>query len=182
MKNCVPDVLTSDLAVVFCGSALGDVSWKRRAYYANPGNRFWQTLAEAGFTPQLLQPQEYTLVLRFGIGLTDLVKTDHGQDDHIFDGHIDMASARARLTRKIVRWQPAVLAFTSKTAARQYLGHGVKCGRQSETIGLTVVWVLPSTSGLARRFFDIDSWKELASYVRSDPTRLSYTSQCRRNR
>ncbi|MHB8070450.1 MAG: mismatch-specific DNA-glycosylase [Candidatus Cryosericum sp.] len=166
MRSLVPDVLAKGLDIVFCGSALGDVSWKRRAYYANAGNRFWQTLAQTGLTPQQFAPQEYRLVAGCGIGLTDLVKTDHGQDEHIFDGHIDLDLARLSLRRKILRWQPSVLAFTSRTAARQFMGHPALCGRQSETIRQTIIWVLPSTSGLARRFFDITPWKELVHFVR----------------
>ena len=165
MRSLVPDVLVKGLDVVFCGSALGDVSWKRRAYYANAGNRFWQTIAETGLTPRQLAPQEYPLVTAYGIGLTDLVKTDHGQDEHIFDGHIDLTAARASLRRKVLRYQPRVLAFTSRTVARQFLGHAAPCGRQPETIGTTMIWVLPSTSGLARRFFDITPWRDLVQWV-----------------
>ncbi len=161
--DLVPDVLGPGLRVVFCGTALGDVSWRRQAYYANPGNTFWQTLAEAGLTPFRLEPQEYTLLPEWGIGLTDLVKSDHGQDARIFDGHVDIAAARDVLTAKILRWQPSVLAFTSKTVAFRYLGHRVPYGRQPGHIGTTSLWVLPSTSGLARRFFTVEPWRELAA-------------------
>jgi len=161
----IPDVLTYGLRVVFCGSALGDVSWERKAYYANPGNRFWQTLEEVGLTPRRLAPGEYPRLVDWGIGLTDLVKTDHGQDAHIFDGHVDLNRARRLLTSKVLRWQPRVLAFTSRTAAAQFFGWRSSPGRQEECIGRTVVWVLPSTSGLARRFFDIALWLDLARFV-----------------
>ncbi|MBA4364900.1 MAG: mismatch-specific DNA-glycosylase [Coprothermobacter sp.] len=164
----IPDVLTDGLRVVFCGSALGDVSWERRAYYANPGNHFWQTLAEVGLTPRRLAAEEYPRLLDWGIGLTDLVKTDHGQDAHIFDGHVDLNEARRLLRSKVLRWQPRVLAFTSRTVAAQFLGWRAVPGRQRECIGQTVLWVLPSTSGLARRFFDIALWQDLARFVR-DP-------------
>lgn len=162
----VPDVLIPGLAVVFCGSALGDYSWHRRAYYANPGNRFWQTLAEVGLTPCRLTPQEYPSVQRHGIGLTDLVKTEHGQDQAIFDGHVDLDSSRSALRAKIEGCKPGVLAFTSKTVAARFLGRTVHAGRQPECIDKTILWVLPSTSGLARRFFDIEPWRELAALVR----------------
>ncbi|MFA4932219.1 MAG: mismatch-specific DNA-glycosylase [Caldisericia bacterium] len=165
----IPDVLTDGLRVVFCGSALGDVSWERRAYYANPGNRFWQTLAEVGLTPRRLAAEEYPRLVDWGIGLTDLVKTDHGQDAHIFDGHVDLDEACRLLRSKVLRWQPRVLAFTSRTVAAQFFGWRAVPGRQRECIGQTVLWVLPSTSGLARRFFDITLWQELARFV-SDPS------------
>ncbi|MCX6063572.1 MAG: mismatch-specific DNA-glycosylase [Caldiserica bacterium] len=161
----IPDVLADGLRIVFCGSALGDVSWERRAYYANPGNRFWQTLAEVGLTPRRLMAEEYPRLVDWGIGLTDLVKTDHGQDAHIFDGHVDMDEARRLLTAKVLRWQPRVLAFTSKTVAGQFLRRRAMQGRQQECIGRTAVWVLPSTSGLARRFFDIGPWRELVRFI-----------------
>jgi TDG/mug DNA glycosylase family protein len=164
--SLIPDVLTDGLRVVFCGSALGDVSWERRAYYANPGNRFWRTLAEVGLTPRRLAAEEYPRLVDWGIGLTDLVKTDHGQDAHIFDGHVNLDGARALLRAKVLRWQPCVLAFTSRTVAAQFLGKRAMPGRQQERIGRIVVWVLPSTSGLARRFFDIGPWQDLARFVR----------------
>jgi TDG/mug DNA glycosylase family protein len=165
-RELIPDVLTDGLRVVFCGSALGDVSWERRAYYANPGNRFWKTLAEVGLTPRRLATEEYRLLVDWGIGLTDLVKTDHGQDAHIFDGHADLDKARRLLRAKVLRWQPRVLAFTSRTVAAQFLGRRTGTGRQQERIGQTAIWILPSTSGLARRFFDIEPWQDLARFVR----------------
>lgn len=166
VRELIPDVLADNLRLVFCGSALGDVSWERKAYYANPGNRFWQTLAEAGLTPRRLAAEEYPRLLDWGIGLTDLIKTDHGQDMYVFDGHVDLDEARRLLTLKVLRWQPRVLAFTSRTAAAQFLGRRVLPGRQQECIGRTVVCALPSTSGLARRFFDIGPWRDLARIVR----------------
>jgi len=165
LEELIPDVLSVGLKLVFCGSALGDVSWKWRAYYANPGNRFWQILAQVGLTPGQLQPREYTRLMEWGIGLTDLVKTDHGQDAHIFDGHVDVAEARRLLRSKIMRWQPRVLAFTSRTVAVQFLGRRVVLGLQPDHIGTTMLWVLPSTSGLARRFFDIAPWQDLVLFL-----------------
>jgi len=166
----IPDVLSVGLNLVFCGSALGDVSWRKRAYYANPANRFWQTLAEVGLTPRRLAAEEYPRLLESGIGLTDLVKTDHGQDAHIFDGHVDLDEARSLLTEKVLRWQPHVLAFTSRTVAASFLGRRALTGLQPDHIGTTVLWVLPSTSGLARRFFDIGPWQDLALFLQ-DMTR-----------
>ena len=49
--SVLPDVLVPGLAVVFCGSAVGAASARRRAYYAGPGNAFWRTLSEVGLTP-----------------------------------------------------------------------------------------------------------------------------------
>lgn len=61
------DVLADDLAIVFCGTAVGNVSMKRGATYAGPGNMFWPTLYADGLTPRPLQPEEYREVLTFGL-------------------------------------------------------------------------------------------------------------------
>ena len=43
-KHLMPDLLAPGLDLVFCGTAPSPVSFKARAYYANPGNAFWPTL------------------------------------------------------------------------------------------------------------------------------------------
>ena len=57
---------------------------------------------------------------------------------------------------------PTHLAFNGKSAARAALGRKVDYGPQPERIGGATVWVLPSTSGAARGFWDIEPWRELA--------------------
>ena len=82
----LPDVLSSGLRVVFCGSAAGMRSAEVRAYYAGPGNRFWPLLHGLGLTPRPLRPQEFREVLAYGLGLTDLAKTAFGPDGRLPKG------------------------------------------------------------------------------------------------
>ncbi len=58
--------------------------------------------------------------------------------------------------------EPAYLAFNGKNAARGALEQAVDFGPQEEQIGGAAAWVLPSTSGAARRYWDIGPWQELA--------------------
>ena len=90
--DVLPDVLGPGLHIVFCGSAAGAVSARVGAYYAGPGNRFWRTLHRVGLTPRLLAPAEFHTVLRYGIGLTDLCKTESGADADL-SRHADDAAA-----------------------------------------------------------------------------------------
>ena len=76
----LPDVLQPGLRLVFCGTAAGTASARARAYYAGPGNRFWEILFETGLTTERLRPSQFREVLRYGIGLTDMVKTASGSD------------------------------------------------------------------------------------------------------
>lgn len=164
----IPDVLRPGLKLVFCGTGPSRISDRAKAYYANPGNRFWPTLHAVGLTPRRLAPAEYPLLAEFGIGLTDIAKAHVGQDAEIDPAHIDATA----LARRIRRNAPGILAFTSKMAASLYLGRPtgrIDYGFAGETIGPTKLYVLPSPSGLATSYWDIDWWKKLAA-VSSRPS------------
>ncbi|MBS0431922.1 MAG: mismatch-specific DNA-glycosylase [Proteobacteria bacterium] len=158
----LPDVLAPDLRVVFCGTAAGTRSARDGAYYAHPGNYFWRTLFETGLTPRRLSPHEFPRVPEFGIGLTDLAKRHFGADHELPRDAFDAAS----LQRKIARCKPRIIAFTSKNAAYGYFGRVLAYGEQDERVATSRVFVLPSPSGQARKFWDIEPWHELARAVR----------------
>lgn len=157
----IEDLLTPGLRLVFCGTALGRESARQRAYYAKPGNQFWPVLHRVGLTPRQFAPQEYPQLLSLGMGLTDLCKTACGNDDELPQGALDTAA----FANKILVCQPKFLAFTSKNGASAYLQRRVgkiDYGLQPERIGATQLFVLPSTSGLARRWWREEVWTELA--------------------
>jgi TDG/mug DNA glycosylase family protein len=133
----------------------------RSAYYAHPRNRFWAALAEAGLVDRRMRPEEYRELLRHGIGLTDLAKQAHGLDKDLRIGFFD----RAGLELRIRCFEPSVLAFNGQKAARIFLhrprDERIDYGAQSETIGRTRIWVLPSTSPANPRW-DVGPWRWLA--------------------
>ena len=161
----LPDVLGPGLAVVICGSAVGAKSAAAAAYYAGPGNRFWTTLHEIGLTPRRLDPHEYPGLIEFGIGLTDLAKYRSGGDRALRRGDDDMAGLRD----KIEAWAPRALAFNGKRAAERVLGRAAEYGPQRERVGGSRTFVLPSTSGAARRYWNIAEWRTLAAAVKRRP-------------
>src|SRR5262249_2478186 len=108
--HVLPDVLAPNLKIIFCGSAAGTASALARAYYAKAGNKFWPTLAATGLTPQRIAPHDYPRVIEFGIGLTDMCKTEFGQDEAL-TGEGDDARA---VLRKVRYFKPHVLAFNGK--------------------------------------------------------------------
>ncbi len=79
----LPDVLVPGLDVVFVGTAPSRRSAAVGAYYAHPGNRFWQTLFETGITPRLYEPHEYPQLIHLGIGFTDMAKRASGMDHEL---------------------------------------------------------------------------------------------------
>ncbi len=157
--NVLPDLLASRLAIVFCGSAASGASARAGAYYAGPGNRFWPTLFATGLTPRQFRPREFREILKLGIGLTDMAKTVSGVDAALPAGADDAAGLR----HKVERYQPAILAFVGKRAGRALLSRPVEYGPQSETVGHTGLFVLPSPSGAAQRWWDENWWHALAA-------------------
>jgi TDG/mug DNA glycosylase family protein len=109
-------------------------------------------------TPVRLLPAEFDQLPEYGIGLTDICKVLHGSDEEVGTVEFDIAG----LQERVAEVEPANLAFNGKNAARGALERGVDYGLQPERIGGAAVWVLPSTSGAARRFWDIGPWRELA--------------------
>lgn len=161
MADVLPDVLVPDLAAVFCGNAAGKVSAQRGAYYAGPGNYFWPVLHEAGLTPVRLEPAEFRRLPEFGLGLTDACKGSFGSDAEVGTADHDAV----RLEEAIRRVAPSHLAFVGKKAAQTVLGKRVGYGAQPDPFAGAQTWVMPSPSGLARRFWSVEPWQELAAAV-----------------
>ena len=162
----LPDVLATGLDVVFCGSAAGTKSAQLRAYYAGPGNKFWPMLHEVGLTPHRIAPHDYRQLLRYQLGLTDLAKFASGPDAHLTRGDFCAESLR----RKLAKFRPRVLAFTSKRAATEFFGHSVDCGLSAVQVHDALVFTLSSPSGLASGYWDNGRhWHELGRLVRSLP-------------
>lgn len=158
--HVLPDVLQPGLKIVFCGTAPSRRSAADHAYYAHPGNMFWRALHTSGLTPRLLSPAEFRSLPEYGFGLTDLAKHDAGNDDQLPRDAFDVVA----LHDKIARYTPRVLAFTSKHAARSALGQISGYGLQDPRVADSKIFVLPSPSGQARRYWDLRPWQALAEY------------------
>jgi TDG/mug DNA glycosylase family protein len=119
-------------------------------------------LHEIGLTPKRFEPEQYRMVSSLGLGFTDLAKRISGNDAVLRQEHFDSKGLR----RKILKFQPNIVAFTSKRAAEEFLGKPVKYGLLDEPVGSSCLFVLPSPSGAARRWWRVDVWHDLAELVR----------------
>ena len=98
------------------------------------------------------------------IGLTDLAKYESGMDKGLSSAAYDAPT----LIKKIKLYTPSLLAFTGKRPASIFmlsaLEYDVKhYGEQPVRIGPTRIFVLPSPSGAARRWWSIKPWLTLAN-------------------
>ena len=143
----IRDVIAPGLGVLFCGINPGLYSAATGCHFARPGNRFWPALHAAGFTRRRLQPWEREELLAAGIGVTNLVRRATVAADELAPAEL-RAGAR-RLARKVARFRPRVVAIVGIGAYRTAFDRPrATLGRQDETIGGALVWVLPNTSGL----------------------------------
>ena len=147
----LPDVIAPDLKVLFCGINPGLYTAAIGHHFGRPGNRFWPTLHQAGFTPRLLSPFEEKELLTLGYGITNVVDHATAAADELTDE--DYRAGGKRLIKKIERFKPKVLAVLGVGAYRVAFGRkNAKVGKQDERIGETELWVLPNPSGLNAHF------------------------------
>jgi TDG/mug DNA glycosylase family protein len=159
----LPDLLTSGLDLVICGTGVGTRSAAVGQYYAGAGNRFWRMLAEVGLTTEQLTPAQYERLLSFGIGLTDLVKGEAGADRALRFSRADATVLHSTL----MLYQPWCLCFNGKRAAQEFFrNQSVSYGVQATRLGRTVLFVAPSTSAAANGSWDMAVWRDLAARVR----------------
>jgi TDG/mug DNA glycosylase family protein len=162
----LPDILQPGLRLVLCGTAASAASARVSAYYGGPGNRFWDILFETGLTPKRLCPSQFREVTQYGIGLTDIVKTASGSDASLPAESFDPD----RLRDHIFMLKPRFLAFNGKRSAKAFFARSnIRYGLQTSHLGSTSLFVLPSTSGAARGFWDPQHWHDLAGLVGVGP-------------
>jgi double-stranded uracil-DNA glycosylase len=143
----VRDVIAPNLRVLFCGINPGLYSAVTGHHFARPGNRFWPTLFQAGFTPRLLIPAEEQELLTLGYGITNFVPRATATADEL--AAKELVAGRHRLETKVKRYQPQVVAVLGISAYRTAFSQKVvTLGPQPERLLQSVVWVLPNPSGL----------------------------------
>lgn len=143
----VPDVIAPGLQVLFCGINPGLYTAAVGHHFARPGNRFWPALYAAGFTDRLLSPFEEHALLKLGYGITNIVEratataAELSAEEFVVGGR--------NLTAKVLRYHPRYVAVLGIGAYRTAFKQPAAVpGRQHQTIGSSVLWVLPNPSGL----------------------------------
>lgn len=145
--NTISDVIAPGLRVLFCGINPGLYSGATGHHFARPGNRFWPALYASGFTDRLLSPSEKRELLKDGYGITNVIARTTASETDLKRQEY-MAGAR-RLKAKLRRYQPKFLAVLGIGAYRvAFARPKAVLGRQEETMGNVIVWVLPNPSGL----------------------------------
>ena len=92
----------------------------------------------------MLEPGEQSLLLRYGVGLTNAAKrTTRGSGDL---RKADFVGAAERLEEIARTLQPQAIGFVGKAAYTGIYGGRAEHGLQERRLGDTALFVLPSTS------------------------------------
>ena len=143
----IQDVIAPGLRILFVGINPGLWSGATGHHFARPGNRFWPAIHRAGLTPELLSPDRQEELLRYGIGVANLVaRTTASAAELTLD---ELRAGGASIVPKILRFRPRKVAFLGVSTYRVAFGlPKAAIGGQPERIGSSEVWVLPNPSGL----------------------------------
>jgi TDG/mug DNA glycosylase family protein len=143
----VADVIASGLAVLFCGINPGLYSGAVGHHFARPGNRFWRTLHESGFTDRKLSPFEENELLNFSLGITNFVNRATATAAEVSAD--ELARGALAVTRKARRHRPRYVAVLGLSAYRTaFRRPHATVGKQPQRLGPSQVWLLPNPSGL----------------------------------
>jgi len=161
------DIVRPGLRVIIAGTIAAWDRAEREHYYDGAGNKFWVLLHESGLVPQLLAPDEDERVVEFGVGLTDLVRTQPSPPGE--PPRFDVPSFHRLLRRN----RPRALAWVSKTAASSYArAAGERAPRGYGPLSWTVAgvpaFVLPGPSGANNGMplpLRIALWADLADFL-----------------
>lgn len=141
------DLIAPDLRVLFCGINPSLYSGYTGHHFGRPGNRFWPALHAAGFTSRRLLPEQEKELLALGLGITSLVERATTAADELTPA--ELIAGGQRLLIKIETYHPKAIAILGIGAYRTAFNRPrAVAGRQVETLGSALLWVLPNPSGL----------------------------------
>jgi TDG/mug DNA glycosylase family protein len=140
----LPDYLQPGLRLVIVGINPGYYSAQVGHYYARPGNLFWWGLSNSGLLSKPFTADMDALLLEEGIGMTDIVKRPTHSSGELTQAEFD--EGRKITSQKIEAYAPRVACFVGILGATAFLGRQVKPGPQTEKIGSTHLFAVPSPS------------------------------------
>lgn len=142
------DRIKPGVRVLFVGINPGIRSSQTGHHFAGFSNRFWTLLYESGLVAERITFEDDDRLPEFGYGITNIVPRPTPGIDTILPP--EYQAGRLKLRRKILRFQPAIVAMVGVTVYRAMFPErkgAVKLGRQPERIGATEVFVVPNPSG-----------------------------------
>jgi double-stranded uracil-DNA glycosylase len=146
------DIIEARPRILFVGINPSIRSEQAGHHFASPGNPFWRLLFASGLLPIELTHESDIRLPEFGLALTNLCsRATRSAADLTTD---ELNRGAKKLTAKIRRTKPEVVAFVGVSIYRRLFGAAASAGAglKTETIGDARVFVLPNPSGLNASF------------------------------
>jgi TDG/mug DNA glycosylase family protein len=155
----LPDYLDHGLDLVFIGINPGLYSVRQGHYFARKTSRFWPGLSRSKLSApmrqelgiEMLKPEHDSVLPRFGIGLTDVIKRPSANAGELNPN--EFMEWSPSLLQKLKHYAPRVACFHGLTGFRPFLKFALKVsdrvpvlGAQPELIGSTRLYVVPNPS------------------------------------
>ncbi len=147
------DRIRPGVRVLFVGINPGVRSALSGHHFAGFSNRFWRLLHESKLVPEPLTFEDDDRLPEFGYGITNIVPRATPSISTLAPA--EYVAGRLRLRRKVLRYNPPVIAMVGVTVFRAMFPERkdkVTLGPQPERIGETEVFVLPNPSGRNANF------------------------------
>ncbi len=156
-----------------CGTSK---SRNEKGYYIKEQDKFWGSIKEAGLTNTQFSPYEYKRFEKMGFKFTDIVDAEEyiiSQDRLINTKHVQ--TGLDSFNKLLKRYKPKRILFNGKKAAewflrdqiglktlstKNYITRELEYGRQHFEFTDIVVFILPSTSGAASKYWKKEPWIE----------------------
>jgi TDG/mug DNA glycosylase family protein len=137
----LPDYLEPGLDLVFVGINPGLYSVAQGHYFARKTSRFWPAFSasklsrniRSGLRLDILTPQQDALLLRFGIGFTDVVKRPSANVGELTTA--DFERWIPVFLNKLQHYKPRVACFHGIMGFRPFLKMGLKCQSREPSLG-----------------------------------------------
>ena len=149
----VPDLLGTDVRLLFVGINPGLWTAATQTHFAHPVNRFYPALLRAGIITRPIDPsagmseEDRDHLRSRGIGITNLVRRATARAAELTDD--ELREGGRRLESLVAEVRPRVVAVAGITAYRAAFGlRRAAAGRQPADLHGAQLWVVPNPSGL----------------------------------
>jgi TDG/mug DNA glycosylase family protein len=149
----VPDLLGTDVRLLFVGINPGLWTAATQTHFAYPSNRFYPALLAAGIITEPISPSDGMTdadrdrLRARGIGITNIVRRATARASELTDDELRVGGAELEAT--VRRTAPKVVAIAGITAYRTAFElPKAALGRQPEPLAGAELWIVPNPSGL----------------------------------
>ncbi|MGA0343802.1 MAG: mismatch-specific DNA-glycosylase [Arenicellales bacterium] len=140
----LPDTVGRSLKTLIVGLNPSPYSAQSAVPYGRPGNRFWPAVLAAGLASKDRDP--WHALRHHGVGFTDLVRRTTRRAEEV--SATEFKQGFERVKRLILWLKPKTACFVGLGAWRMLMQRDAVAGIQPVTLGVTLIYLMPHTSGL----------------------------------